>query len=70
MNLISLAYILFALIISFFPTTKQVTPVTMNWSVLVWGVIVGAATITYIFHGRHKYKGPVVYVNKELEVPS
>jgi choline transport protein len=70
MNIISLLYIAFALIMSFFPIAKAVTPVSMNWSVLVWGVIIGAATIMYWVQGRYVYKGPVVYVNKELEVPS
>jgi len=70
MNMLALTYIAFALIMSFFPIAKQVTPVTMNWSVLVWGVIVGGATIIYFVQGRYVYKGPVVYVNKELEMPS
>jgi choline transport protein len=70
MNVLSLVYIGFALIMSFFPTTRIVTAASMNYSVLVWGCIVGFATITYWFHGKHVYKGPVVYVNKELlEVP-
>jgi choline transport protein len=70
MNIISLLYIGFALIMSFFPTFKSVTAVTMNWSVLVWGAIIGIATILYFVQGKYVYKGPVVYVNKELEVPS
>jgi amino acid transporter len=70
MNVIALLYITFALIMSFFPVARVVTPSSMNWSVLVWGCIVGFSTLTYFYHGRHVYKGPVVYVNKELEVPS
>jgi choline transport protein len=70
MNLIALGYIGFAFVMSFFPPTKSVTAATMNWSVLVWGVVIILATISYLFHGAKSYKGPVVYVNKELEVPS
>lgn len=70
LNFISLLYITFALIMSFFPTAKAVTAQSMNWSVLVWGAIIGMSTVIYYLHGRKVYKGPVVYVNKELlEVP-
>lgn len=69
-NLIALTYLLFAFVMSFFPTSRDVTPATMNWSILVWGVVVLFATISYFLHGRKNYKGPVVYVNKELEMPA
>jgi amino acid transporter len=70
MNFIAMSYILFAFIMSFFPPSKEVNPSSMNWSILVWGVVIILATISYLFHGCKAYKGPVVYVNKELEVPS
>jgi choline transport protein len=70
MNVIALSYILFAFVMSFFPPAKAVTPATMNWSILVWGAIIILSTVSYYLHGRTQYKGPVVYVNKELEVPS
>ncbi|QDS73034.1 hypothetical protein FKW77_009325 [Venturia effusa] len=66
LNVVSLLYITFALIMSFFPTAKAVTAQSMNWSVLVWGAIVGFSTMLYYYHGKRVYKGPVVYVNKEL----
>ncbi|RDI80235.1 hypothetical protein Vi05172_g9750 [Venturia inaequalis] len=70
LNIISLLYIVFVFVMSFFPTFKAITAVSMNWSVLVWAVIIGGSSMIYYFHGRKVYKGPVVYVNKELvEVP-
>jgi choline transport protein len=67
MNVLALLYITFALIMSFFPITKVVTPASMNWSVLVWGVVLIFALIVYFINGKHIYKGPVVYVNKEWD---
>ena len=66
-NIIAILYIVFAFVMSFFPTAKQVTPVSMNWSVLVWGVFVIFSIIVYFVQGRYVYKGPVVYVNKDFE---
>jgi choline transport protein len=63
-NIIALLYITLALVVSFFPIYKQVTAMSMNWSVLVWGVIVIFATIVYVVSGRYVYKGPVVFVMK------
>jgi choline transport protein len=63
-NIIALLYIALAFIISFFPIYKQVTAVSMNWAVLVWGVIFIFATIVYFISGRKVYKGPVVLVMK------
>ena len=63
-NIIALLYIVLAFVISFFPIAKQVTAVSMNWSVLVWGVIIIFASIVYLVSGRYVYKGPVVFVMK------
>ena len=63
-NIIALMYITLAFVVSFFPIYKQVTAVSMNWSVLVWGVVIIFSTIVYIVSGRHVYKGPVVFVMK------
>ncbi|KAE9987052.1 hypothetical protein EG328_003834 [Venturia inaequalis] len=66
LNVISLLYITFAFIMSFFPTSKAITAESMNWAALVWVVITAGSTLIYYFHGKKMYKGPVVYVNKEL----
>ncbi|TLD24675.1 Amino acid/polyamine transporter I [Venturia nashicola] len=66
LNVISLLYIVFAFIMSFFPIVRAVTAASMNWSVLVWAVVVGLSAVFYYVNGKKVYKGPVVYVNKEL----
>lgn len=37
-----------------------VTPVNMNWSVLLWGTINTFAAAFWVVHGRKVYKGPIV----------
>ena len=64
-NIIAVLYIIFTLIMSFFPTSiTDLTAESMNWSVLVYGVVLGLAIIMFFFHGRHIYQGPVVNVRK------
>jgi amino acid transporter len=70
LNIVALLYIAFAFIMSFFPLTKEVKPDTMNWSVAVWTCTIVIATLSYYAHGKKHYKGPVVYVNDEFEMPS
>jgi amino acid transporter len=64
-NVFSVAYLCFAIIFTFFPTTYNPTPVSMNWSILVFGVVVGFAIIQYFVHGRRIYEAPVTQVRKE-----
>ncbi|KAI9801611.1 MAG: hypothetical protein M1825_003290 [Sarcosagium campestre] len=67
MNIIALFYIAFACIMSMFPIFYKVTPVNMNWSVLVLGFVTGLATILYFVRGRKVYEGPVTYIkSREL----
>ncbi|KAI1917416.1 hypothetical protein LOZ39_000408 [Ophidiomyces ophidiicola] len=63
-NIFSFFYMCFAIIFTFFPNQSNVTPMTMNWSILVWGVVIIFAVIQYILHGRKVYEGPVAYVEK------
>lgn len=64
-NVFSVAYLCFAIIFTFFPTTYNPTLVSMNWSILVFGVVVIFAIIQYIVHGRRIYEAPVSQVRKE-----
>jgi choline transport protein len=36
----------------------------MNWSILMYGVVVIGALLHYYFQGRYLYDGPVEYVRK------
>ena len=55
---------MFAVIFTFFPTTAEVTLVDMNWSILVFGVVLIFAIVQYLIHGKSVYEGPVKYVEK------
>ncbi|EZF28580.1 amino-acid permease [Trichophyton mentagrophytes] len=63
-NLFSALYLSFAFVFTFFPSTKVVTPETMNWSCLVWGAVILFAIAQYILHGKKVYEGPVAYIRK------
>ncbi|OQD68868.1 hypothetical protein PENDEC_c030G04593 [Penicillium decumbens] len=65
-NVFSVAYLCFAIIFTFFPTANNPTPVNMNWSILVFGVVVIFAIIQYLIHGRRIYQSPVSQVRKDL----
>jgi amino acid transporter len=59
-NAVGLVYIVIALFFSFFPSSATVTPVTMNWSCVLFGGTVLFSIVYYIVYGRHAYKWPVV----------
>ncbi|EEH09103.1 amino acid permease [Histoplasma capsulatum G186AR] len=63
-NIISFLYLSFAIVFTFFPNNNYPTAVSMNWSVLVFGVVVIFAGLQYLIHGRKVYDGPVAYVDK------
>ncbi|KAK2793892.1 hypothetical protein FQN52_000223 [Onygenales sp. PD_12] len=64
LNIFSFCYLCFAIVFTFFPNAANPTPVTMNWSILVFGVVVIFAVLQYLIHGRKVYEGPVAYVEK------
>ena len=64
-NIISIIYIILAVFFSFFPPTAVVTPATMNWSILVYGVVVLFSVGFWFGHGHKVYKGPIMEVTVE-----
>ncbi|KAK2737235.1 hypothetical protein FQN57_000402 [Myotisia sp. PD_48] len=64
LNIFSVIYLSFAVIFTFFPSTKDVTLESMNWSSLVLGAVVIFAIGQYIIHGKKIYAGPVATVQK------
>jgi amino acid transporter len=64
-NLFSLAYLSFFVIFIFFPTTREVTPSSMNWSVLMVGAVILFATFQYALCGRTVYQAPAALVQKD-----
>jgi hypothetical protein len=44
---------------------KDVTPATMNWSILVTGFITIFSAVYYVVRARHTYKGPIIEVDED-----
>lgn len=65
-NMFAVAYILFIFIMSFFPVVRaDLTVQSMNWSSLVYSVVIGFAVVMYFVQGRYVYKGPVVNIRRD-----
>ena len=65
-NCTALGFLFIVWFFSFFPETAVVTPVTMNYNIVMYGGVVTFATVYYILIGRHHYNGPVVLLKREL----
>lgn len=59
-NILACVYCIFVIFWSFWPPSATVTAETMNWSVLVYGSVIGFAIIYYFIWGHRQYKGPLV----------
>lgn len=59
-NVIAFIYTLIAMVFSFFPPALPVTPVNMNWSVLVYSFTVIWGLGYYAVFGHKQYHGPVM----------
>lgn len=62
-NAFACAYLTFVFFFSFWPSFKDVTPATMNWSILVTGAIALLSTVYYLVWARKTYHGPVVEIS-------
>ena len=60
-NLFAVLFASLMLVFSFFPVSLPVDPSSMNWTIVVVGVVLGFAFVLYLVQGRRIYKGPVVY---------
>lgn len=61
-NAFACAYLAFVFFFSFWPSFKEVTPATMNWSILVTGGIALLSAVYYLVWARKTYHGPVVEI--------
>ncbi|KAI6793533.1 amino acid permease [Hortaea werneckii] len=66
-NMFAVGYIITAAVASFFPVSVPVDAVSMNWSVVVFGGVLGIACVDYVFRGRKHYVAPVQHVEKECD---
>lgn len=59
-NIFACLYLVLVFFWSFWPASKEVTAVSMNYDILIYGVMVGFAMIWYFVRARHYYKGPII----------
>jgi choline transport protein len=64
-NIIAVLFLLLVYVFAFFPLAATVEPESMNWSCLIYGVVVLFSICYYFVFGRHAYEGPVVLVSKD-----
>ncbi|KAK7737482.1 hypothetical protein SLS53_006555 [Cytospora paraplurivora] len=64
MNIAAEVFLVFAFVVSFFPTTPHPDAASMNWNILIYGVVAIMSVVFYFLRGRHQYDGPVEYVRK------
>jgi choline transport protein len=64
-NAFAIGWSVLVLFFSFWPQNIPVTPVNMNWSVLLWGAVNIFAILFWVVHGRKVYKGPIVETHVE-----
>lgn len=59
---ISIMFLAIVLSFSFFPLTRDVSPRSMNWSIVIFSAVVLFALTYYLLYARRAYKGPVTRV--------
>lgn len=64
-NLIAIAFLLLAFVFLFFPAAPHPTVESMNWSILMFGVIIIFSLVYYYVWGRYTYAGPVELVKNQ-----
>jgi choline transport protein len=67
-NIMALAFVTFAWVVAFFPAAPNPAAGSMNWSSLIFGVVVVGSLILYFLKKRHEYYGPVASVRGTEEV--
>ncbi|KJX99138.1 amino acid permease like protein [Zymoseptoria brevis] len=65
-NVIACCFLVVAYLFLFFPAVPSPDAASMNWAILVYGVVVCFAFGYYFVRGRHEYDGPVEYVRKDM----
>lgn len=63
-NIAAEIFLVTAFVLAFFPTTSQPDVSSMNWNILIYGVVVVFSLLYYAFRGRYQYVAPVEVVRK------
>jgi hypothetical protein len=61
-NIASISFLTIAIFFSFFPQGLPVTPVNMNWSIVVFSGEFFLGLGWYLIRGRRVYNGPIIEV--------
>ncbi|PSK55252.1 Choline transport protein [Elsinoe australis] len=65
-NAVALMWLSLTFVMMFFPAGPQPDAKGMNWSILIFGVVVVFSLVYYRLAARGRYVGPVEYVRKDL----
>jgi choline transport protein len=65
-NAFSVVFLALVFVFCFFPQVKRPAASEMNWSVVMYGGVMGFSLTYYWLKGRKVYDGPVEYVRKTL----
>lgn len=65
-NAFAIIYVTISTVFSFFPPTPEVTPESMNYSVVVFMGVIAFGIVRYFISGRKTFTGPVI----ETEEPN
>lgn len=63
-NIISEVFLVVIFVLAFFPSVRNPDSESMNWNILIYGVVLLGSVVYYFAKGRHVYDGPVEYVRK------
>lgn len=65
-NIASVVFLSFILVVAFMPTSPNPAPELMNWNIAIYGAVMVVSVAYFVAKGRHHYVGPVAYV-RQLE---
>ena len=66
-NIIAICYLSLVFIIAFFPAAPLPDAANMNWSSLIFSVVLIWSMVYYFVWSRRVYVGPVEYVRKDVD---
>ncbi|OAX79052.1 hypothetical protein ACJ72_06632 [Emergomyces africanus] len=62
-NVLGLAYVVFALFWSFWPSDRHINANNFNWSIVIFSAVVIVSLVMYFMQGKKTYSGPVATVS-------
>lgn len=65
-NVVAVVFLSVFYVFAFFPLEVPVTPVTMNWSIAIYGAVIVFSVLYFWLFARRVYVGPVVHIKRDL----